>query len=156
MRSIYLFLLASLVGIELALGMFVAPVIFYPSSLIGEGVLTHFQSGILMSQIFIKCNYALLFVAVWAILYELFYIKKDFCLHIKISSIFLALINLTLTIAFVYYFTDFILSAQAQGESATIGNAEFDAMHKASEYVMKLMIVSQILLFFMQGYKEKR
>lgn len=156
MRSIYLFLLAALVGIEITLGAFVAPVIFYSAKFIGDGVLTHFQSGVMMTQIFVKCNYVLLFVAVWAIVYELLHIKKDFCLHIKISSIFLALINLALAIAFVYYFTDFILQAQKIGESATIGNAEFDAVHKASEYVMKLMIISQILLFFMQDYKEKR
>ncbi|EAH7779714.1 DUF4149 domain-containing protein, partial [Campylobacter coli] len=54
MKAINLFLLAAMIGIELILGIVVAPVIFYPANLIGEGVLSHFQSGLMMTQIFIK------------------------------------------------------------------------------------------------------
>ncbi|MGG7047767.1 MULTISPECIES: DUF4149 domain-containing protein [unclassified Campylobacter] len=155
MRSIYLFLLAALVGIEIALGVFVAPVIFYPSSLIGEGVLTHFQSGILISQIFVKYNYILLSVSAFVFLHDIVGLKFKECFHIKISAFALSAINLSLALSFVYYFTPFIIEAQALGEAMTKGNAEFDAMHKASEYVMKLMMLAQFLLFFVRSFKGK-
>ncbi|EAL7925103.1 DUF4149 domain-containing protein, partial [Campylobacter coli] len=61
MKAINLFLLAAMIGIELILGIVVTPVIFYPANLIGEGVLSHFQSGLMMTQIFIKMGYLLIF-----------------------------------------------------------------------------------------------
>ncbi|HEF3520623.1 TPA: DUF4149 domain-containing protein, partial [Campylobacter jejuni] len=54
MKAVNLFLLGSIIGVELILGIVVAPVIFYPANLIGEGVLSHFQSGLMMTRIFIK------------------------------------------------------------------------------------------------------
>ena len=71
MKSIYFLLLGALIGTELALGALVAPTIFYPQSILGEGVLTQFQSGKLMATIFVKFNYALLAVSVLIALYEL-------------------------------------------------------------------------------------
>ena len=47
--SIYIFIIAALIGIELSLGALVAPVVFFPQQIIGDGVLSHFQSGKLMS-----------------------------------------------------------------------------------------------------------
>ncbi|WP_170000023.1 DUF4149 domain-containing protein [Campylobacter sp. RM9328] len=155
MKNVYLFLLAGLIGVELALGVFVAPAIFYPQRYMGESPLTHFESGVIMTQIFIKYNYALLFVSAFALLFELFGPKGKTSFYIKISSFALAFINLALALAFVFYFTDFIIAAQAMGEEMTMGNAEFDAMHKASEYVMKLMLMAQTLLFFISAIKPK-
>lgn len=63
MKAVNLFLLASIIGVELILGIVVAPTIF-PQNLIGEGVLSHFQSGLMMTQIFIKMGYLLIFVSV--------------------------------------------------------------------------------------------
>lgn len=37
MKSIYFLLLAAVIGTELTLGILVAPVIFFPQSIIGEG-----------------------------------------------------------------------------------------------------------------------
>ncbi|EHT1194916.1 DUF4149 domain-containing protein, partial [Campylobacter jejuni] len=45
MKAVNLFLLASIIGVELILGIVVAPTIFFPQNLIGEGVLSHFQRG---------------------------------------------------------------------------------------------------------------
>ena len=61
-RSFYLFLLGICIGSELAIGIFMAPVIFYPSQYIGEGVLSHYQSGQLMTQVFLKYNILLIFI----------------------------------------------------------------------------------------------
>ncbi|MGB2553916.1 DUF4149 domain-containing protein, partial [Campylobacter sp. MOP51] len=60
MKGLYLLLLAALIGIEISIGAFVAPTLFYPQSIIGDGILTHFQSGLLMTNIFVKFNYVLI------------------------------------------------------------------------------------------------
>ncbi|MCD8545194.1 MAG: hypothetical protein LRY52_10250 [Sulfurospirillum cavolei] len=52
LTSLYLMVLGVALGVEIAAGAFVAPVIFFPQKYLGEGVLTHFQSGILMTQVF--------------------------------------------------------------------------------------------------------
>ncbi|MDO5045270.1 DUF4149 domain-containing protein [Campylobacter sp.] len=156
MKSLYLLLLAVLIGVELALGVLVAPVIFYPQSIIGDGVLTHFQSGQMMAQIFVKFNYFLLVVSIFALVYEVFFAatsKAKFAL--KLSSFMLALINLMIALSFIYYCTPYILQAQALGEAAT-KTTEFLQVHKASEYEMKLMMVIQLLLFFIKFPREAR
>lgn len=154
MKSVYLFLLAALVGIEVALGAFAAPTLFFPAKFIGEGVLSHFQSGVLMTQIFLKFNYVLLAVSAFVFIYDAAKIRGAECFHVRVSAFALAFINLALALAFVFYFTDFIVQAQAAGEAMTKGNAQFDAMHEASELVMKIMMVVQAALFFLRSYKK--
>ena len=60
MMVVYLWCLGVMVGMELAAGIFVAPVIFFPQKLLGEGVLSHFQSGLLMTDIFVRMEMILL------------------------------------------------------------------------------------------------
>ena len=55
--------------------------------------------------------------------------------------------------AFVFYFTPYILDAQKIGAEAT-ATAEFASMHKASEFVMKAMMLAQVVLFFIRVRKE--
>ena len=156
MKSVYFLLLGALIGTELALGALVAPTIFYPQGILGEGVLTHFQSGIMMTQIFIKYNYVLLGVSALAFAYEAASLRGKESFGVRISGFMLSFINLSLALLFVFYFTDFIVAAQAAGQDATIGNAEFDAMHKASEWAMKMMMIAQTALFFLRSYKKPK
>lgn len=154
--NIYLFLLAMLVGLEVAAGAFVAPVIFYPQALIGEGVLTHFQSGILMTEIFIRFNKVLLFITAISFIYELLNlcINKKESFNLKFSSFMLAFLNALLAAAFVFYFTDYIVEAQKLGPEATLGSETFAKMHSASEWVMKLLLILQTILFFLKFPKS--
>ena len=69
-------LLAVLIGAELTLGILVAPVIFFPQNIIGDGVLTHFMSGQMMTKIFLKFNYILLFISIAIMISELFDLRK--------------------------------------------------------------------------------
>lgn len=150
--NIYLFLLAILVGLELSAGAFVAPVIFYPQELIGDGVLTHFQSGLIMSEIFVRFNNVLLFVSAVAFIYETVNLakNKDESFNLKFSTFMLAFINALLAAAFVFYFTQYILEAQKLGPEATLGSESFAKMHGASEWVMKIMLFAQAILFFLK------
>ena len=149
MKSIYFLLLGALIGTELALGALVAPTIFYPKSILGEGVLTQFQSGKLMATIFVKFNYALLAVSVIAALYEFASFRSSVKFAAKFSANMLCAINLALALSFVFYFTPFVMDAQAVGEAAT-QTAEFAQMHAASEWTMKLMLFAQLALFFIK------
>ncbi|AII14543.1 hypothetical membrane protein (DUF4149 domain) [Campylobacter iguaniorum] len=151
MRKIYIFLLAMIVGMEISIGAFLAPVVFFPASIIGEGVLTHFQSGQLMTQVFLKFNNVLLVVSVVAIVYEGLNLRnKDESFAKKISSFMLALIALILALAFIFYFSAYVVEAQKLGAQAT-SSVEFAKMHKASELVMKIMMIAQAMLFYIKA-----
>lgn len=152
-RSFYLFLLGICIGAEIAIGIFMAPVIFYPSQYIGEGVLSHYQSGQLMTQVFLKYNILLIFISSLLLLFEIVNLKGSESFNYKISAFFLSLIIALLAMSFVFYFTPYILQAQKIGAEAT-ATAEFLSMHKASEFVMKAMILAQVALFFIRARKE--
>ena len=149
MRAIHLFLLAAMIGVELILGVVVAPVVFYPQNLIGENVLSHFQSGLMMSDIFVKMGSVLLAVALFNALYELVnFLKKQENFQLRFSKFALSIIILILALFFVFYFTAYILEAQKMGESV-IKTAEFQSMHEASEVVIKIIVCMQIFLYFL-------
>lgn len=152
-RSFYLFLLGICIGAELAIGIFMAPVIFYPSQYIGEGVLSHYQSGQLMTQVFLKYNILLIFISSLILLFEIVNLKTSESFNYKISAFFLSLIIALLAMSFVFYFTPYILQAQKIDAEAT-ATAEFISMHKASEFVMKAMLLAQVALFFIRARKE--
>ena len=138
-----------MIGTELTLGILVAPVIFVPQSIIGDGVLTHFMSGQMMTKIFLKFNYVLLFVSAFVAVSELFDLRKKLAFSLKFSTFMLSFLNLALALSFIFIFTPFIVQAQSLGAEAT-QTAEFAKMHSASEYVMKVMLVLQLILFFVR------
>ena len=138
-----------MIGTELTLGILVAPVIFFPQNIIGEGVLTHFMSGQMMTKIFLKFNYVLLFVSAFVAVSELFDLRKKIAFSLKFSTFMLSFLNLALALSFVFIFTPFIVQAQGLGAEAT-QTAEFAKMHSTSEYVMKVMLVLQLILFFVK------
>ena len=149
MKAVNLFLLAAVIGVELVLGVVVAPVIFYPQNLIGDNVLNHFQSGLIMSDIFVKMGYVLLVVAFFNAFYELAnFLKKRENFQLRFSKFALSFIVLALALFFVFYFTAYILEAQKLGESV-IQTAEFQSMHEASEVVIKIIVCMQIFLYFL-------
>ncbi|EOX4488714.1 DUF4149 domain-containing protein [Campylobacter coli] len=149
MKAINLFLLAAMIGIELILGIVVAPVIFYPANLIGEGVLSHFQSGLMMTQIFIKMGYLLIFVSIINLLFEIYsFAKEDMKFQIKFSNLMLTILILILSLVFVLYFTNTIIELQNLGEQAT-KSQEFLSIHNASEVVIKIILLMQVFLYFL-------
>ncbi|EAH7025096.1 DUF4149 domain-containing protein [Campylobacter coli] len=149
MKAINLFLLATMIGIELILGIVVAPVIFYPANLIGEGVLSHFQSGLMMTQIFIKMGYLLIFVSIINLLFEIYsFAKEDMKFQIKFSKLMLTILILILSLVFVLYFTNTIIELQNLGEQAT-KSQEFLSIHNASEVVIKIILLMQVFLYFL-------
>lgn len=145
-NTFYLLALGVLIGIELAIGILFAPVIFYPQKYVGDGVLTHFQSGVLMTQIFLKFNIYLIFVISVGFLLEIinFVFNKYEGLKFRLFSCILSLIALVLGLLFVFYYTSYIVEAQKIG---AIQTQSFTIMHRQSELIMKAMIIVQIIIF---------
>ena len=106
--SIYIFIIAALIGIELSLGALVAPVVFFPQQIIGDGVLSHFQSGKLMSEIFVKYGGILIAVSIICLVFEMinFNNNKSQSFRLRLSTLMLTLVNIILALLFVLYFTD--------------------------------------------------
>lgn len=157
MKAINLFLLSAIVGIELILGVVVAPIIFYPKNIIGEGVLSHFQSGLMMTQIFIQFGYILLFVSFFNFFYECYsFFKYKIKFQVRFSKLILSLLILILGLLFVFYFSNYITEQQKILGEQVIQNEEFKSMHTASEVVLKIIIIMQVILFFLSFKIDKK
>ncbi|PID48102.1 MAG: hypothetical protein CR967_01470 [Proteobacteria bacterium] len=141
----YLLFIGIIIGIEFAAGALIASVIFYPAKFIGQGVLSHFQSGILMTQVFLRFNIILLIFVALAWAYEAYMYK----IGKKDLWTFLLLIGVSVcAYLFVFYFTPYILDIQRQSNESLIKTPEFVKMHKGSEIDMKVLMMLQLGLFF--------
>ena len=147
---LYLMLLGIALGVEIAAGAFVAPVIFFPQKFLGEGILTHFQSGILMTQVFFKMNITIGFIALYSIIYE---VQTALLRHknYDTSALIISFLCVVATGLFLFYYTPFIVEAQQLGADHTTTEA-FASMHKQSEIVMKTLMGFQWLLFLRRGW----
>ncbi|MCI7047582.1 MULTISPECIES: DUF4149 domain-containing protein [Helicobacter] len=140
--ALYLLFIALSIGLILA-SAFSASVVFRGASL-AEGLdITLFQSGILMTQIFIKVNFLLNILALLILIYELITLQTTRQKFIPL----LGFINAILILLFTLYYTPYIIEAQTIGESA-IETLEFNQMHQQSELVFKTLLITLILLFF--------
>lgn len=132
----YIMLLGVVAGMILFAGVFTAPVIFNGNDYLAQDALTHYQSGILMTQIFIKLNYVLVFTALYVFLIE----GYDFKLGKRDTlSLAFSFLIITTILLFVYYYTPFIVEAQTLGAEAT-KTKEFDSIHKGSELDFKILL----------------
>ncbi len=146
---VYLVLLGMAIGVEIAAGAFIAPVIFFPQKYLGDGVLSHFQSGILMTQVFLKMNLFIGFITLFSVIYEV----QVWMSHKRsdIVALSFSLIMALMTGLFLFYYTPFIVHAQQLGALETATEA-FSTMHKVSGWVMKILMVSQVGLFLRRAW----
>ncbi|PAF52050.1 DUF4149 domain-containing protein [Helicobacter sp. 13S00477-4] len=144
-HALYLWLLGLSIGAMVISGAFVAPIIFNAYSFLPDLGITQYDSGILMTQIFIKLNYLLNFTAIIIIIYELLDFKSSF----KPSIILLGLNTLSILLIFLFtlYYTPNILDAQNMGPAYT-ATPEFEKMHSQSEYLFKILLITLSISFF--------
>ena len=138
----YIALLFITLGAVLSSGIFVASTIFNSEDVFKTQLLTRFEEGILMTEVFIKLN-GLIHLTVLAILLVEVYRYKSFdrdyvLLTAAIVAVFCGLL-------FTQYYTPEILAMQAQGAQAT-QTAAFDATHKGSEIAFKLFALALMVL----------
>ncbi len=139
--SVYLCVVGMTLGVILACGFFVAPVIFDASRYLAEsGIsdldMTRYASGVLMTQIFVRCDYGLNGVAIFVLVYELL----AFNISSKKSLFLLAIGILSVVLIFVFtlYYTPAIIAMQQEGAAST-GTEEFESIHTQSEMVFKML-----------------
>lgn len=162
LKAINLFALGSLIGTELFLGIFVARIVFYaPVSMANGEIVDMFARGMLMSAIFQALSLVMVAVSVLNLLYELLALRENLDLKFKISKILLTLINLALSLLFALYYTNSILEIQEgiiagkQGIEV-LSSDEFRAFHAQSERLVKVLVIAQMLLFFLSFKLTKK
>lgn len=154
--TLYTLLIAVSLGAALASGAFSTATLFRASSIVPDLEISMFQSGVLMTNIFVKLNSLLNLLAFYILIYEILALRIS---GAKVAPL-LGFISVILIFLFTMYYTPYILEAQKLGEEA-IANATFDAMHTQSVLVFKALMVSLLLLFitrllnFSSGYKGK-
>ena len=148
LSSIYLFILALTLGVEVAIGLS-APVLFRSDLYITPGTLSTLQAGTLLAQVFMKYNYIALFCGFFALLFEIFRWRgSGASFQLKLSTLMLSLIIAVLACLF-YYFTSYITAAAALGESAIDEN--FARIHEANETTLKIAMIARLGLFFLRA-----
>ena len=138
----YLILLGTTLGLVLTLGAIVAPVIFNANDYIGQELLSHYQTGLLMTAIFLKANYWLNFTAIVIVLKEGYEYKSFRRDKIAVPAAATAVLMIFL---FTLYYTNQIVSLQAKGASV-VDDPVFESIHKASEIDFGLLALSLALL----------
>jgi len=161
-KSINLFLLAGVAGMELFSGIVVAVAVFYPPlSLGGAAVTDSFGSGLIMGQIFYKLAFVSLGVSVFNAIYELVALKLNYTNLEKILKILLVLLNLALSLLFVFYYTQPMLDIQAEILQGSQGlevlvSEDFKSLHAQSELCVKVLLISQVILYFLSFKSAKK
>jgi len=146
MTAFYIFILCCSIAIIFVLGSFVAPTIFHTERIHGVALLSHFDAGLVMSQIFVKSNYILLITLATIGIYDgmRIYRRKSNALVASLAG--LSMLGLALHI---FFFTPKILEYQAAGEMATKLDT-FATIHKLSESDFKFTLAALICLVFVR------
>jgi uncharacterized membrane protein len=145
---IYLLLIAMTAGAVLVLGAFVAAVVFHSEVYLTLPLLSRYEEGKIMGEIFRRFSYWGYFLAIVITVYEVSRYKVMQIDKISILSAFGAIGTLLL---FSGVYTPKILEYQSQGEAIMMQNS-FEALHKASELDFKFLLLSLLILFGRRAY----
>ncbi|MBN2781885.1 MAG: DUF4149 domain-containing protein, partial [Campylobacterales bacterium] len=125
------------------LGAFAAPVIFNADRLGMDVLLGHYNSGIIMAEIFRRFSYWIYFIAFFVLAYETYWYKMGqrdaIAFGASITVIFTSLM-------FSAVYTPKIIAMQMLGEEATKSDT-FENIHIASEIDFKFLAVALVVLF---------
>jgi Sec-independent protein secretion pathway component TatC len=144
--AFYIFMLCSSIAVIFILGSFVAPVIFHTEQIHGIPLLSRYDAGLLMSQIFVKSNYILLITLSTIIFYDGIRLMKKKSNALVASLAGLSVVGLA---AHIFFFTPQVLEYQAAGAAATALDT-FNTIHKLSEADFKFTLAALICLVFVR------
>jgi hypothetical protein len=144
--SFYLFCLAAAAMGVFLLGALVAPILFHSEVVLGVKLLSRFDAGLMMSEIFSRFNYILLATAALIIAFEGFLAvnKKN-----SKSMLLLSTLNVLTIGVYAFIFTPKIIAFQAMGEEA-LNSSAFESVHKLAEFDFKILLVTLTLSFFIR------
>jgi hypothetical protein len=149
---IFIVILGMTLGAGLLAGVVVAPTIFKSEVLLGTELLTRFQEGLLMTQVFERLAYLVNFLVVLAVLYEVIRFKAFE--NTRWSLLFTFLVASS-GLLFTSYYIPQILEMQLLGESMTLSE-KFQNIHKASEWNFKLFSLATLGLLILTLKKALR
>ncbi|CAA6814395.1 MAG: Membrane protein [uncultured Sulfurovum sp.] len=152
LTMIFIIILGMTLGAGLLAGVVVAPTIFNSEAVLGSALLTRFQEGLLMTQVFERLAYLVNFLVIIAILYEV--IKFKAFENTRWTMMFTFLVAAT-GLLFTSYYIPQILEMQTLGEAATMGET-FTNVHKGSELNFKLFAFSTLGLLILTLRKVLR
>ncbi|WOE71151.1 DUF4149 domain-containing protein [Hydrogenimonas thermophila] len=146
----YLMLLGITLGVGLCAGVFAAPVIFHADDLLGGGVLSHYQEGLIMTQIFLKMNWLVNITSIAILVAEGYHFLRFYRDQITFYSAF---VTVWTGFMFTLYYTPQIVEFQKQGESI-LDNKLFQNAHMMSEWDFKIFIVALTVLLGRYLYRK--
>lgn len=143
----YLLLIAMSAGAVLVLGVFVAAVVFHSEMYLTLPLLSRYEEGKIMGEIFHRFSYWAYFMSIIITLYE---VSRYKVMQIDKISILSALGAIGTLLLFSAVYTPKILEYQARGEAAI--DASFEALHQASEMDFKILLLMLLILFSRRAY----
>ncbi len=143
----YLLLLAMTAGAVLVLGAFVAAVVFHSELYLSVPLLSRYEEGKIMAEIFYRFTYWGYFMAAVIAVYE---VSRYKVMQIDKISILSGLVSISTLLLFAAVYVPKILEYQSRGESAI--DASFESLHKASEIDFKILLLMLIVLFSRRTY----
>jgi len=152
MTYIVIITLGTVLGAGLLAGIVVAPTIFHSEVLLGSELLTKFQEGLLMTQVFERLSYAVNFLVVLVILYEVIKYKSFESDRWSLMTTFLVAGT---GLLFTSYYIPDILEMQLAGEMMTQSDA-FINTHKGSEINFKIFSFATLALLILNLKKALR
>lgn len=151
LNSLYLLILGASIGAILgstfsAASIFSAPQILDSANAALDGLST-FHSGLIMSQIFVKTNFLLLFCSAFIVLFEIYSCAKEKAL----LSPILGVISIAAILIFALYFSPNIIEAQNLGAQGT-QSEEFNSLHEGSVIAYKIALFALVGLFLVRVF----
>jgi uncharacterized membrane protein len=143
----YLLLIAMTAGAVLVLGVFVAAVVFHSEVYLTLPLLSRYEEGKIMGEIFRRFTYWAYFMSAVIAVYE---VSRYKVMQIDKISILSALGSIGTLLLFSAVYTPKILEYQSRGEAAI--DASFEALHKASEIDFKILLLTLLILFSRRAY----
>jgi uncharacterized membrane protein len=144
---LYILLIAMTAGAVLVLGVFVAAVVFHSEVYLTLPLLSRYEEGKIMGEIFRRFTYWAYFMSVVIAVYE---VSRYKVMQIDKISILSALGSIGTLLLFSAVYTPKILEYQSRGEAAI--DASFEALHKASEIDFKILLLTLLILFSRRAY----
>jgi hypothetical protein len=149
---IFIITLGTVLGAGLLVGIVVAPTIFHSEAMLGSELLTHFQEGLIMTHVFEKLAYAVNFLVIIVILYEVIKYKAFESDRWSLMTTFLVAGT---GLMFTSYYIPDILEMQSLGELVTQSDA-FINTHKGSEINFKIFSFATLALLILNLKKALR
>lgn len=144
----YVLSIGMTMGAVLVLGAFVTAVVFHSEMFLSVPLLSRYEEGKIMGEIFRRFSYWGYFMAAVIAIYE---VSRYKVMQIDKISILSAIGSIGTLLLFSAVYTPKILEYQGQGEAVMMDNS-FEALHKASEIDFKILLVMLAILFIRRTY----